>query len=284
MAKTASEIFKTFADKDVLVQIAEERQIEITDSVKKNIVKHLTAYVISNGLRKTLAIIPIKLLLPLAGGIEGEGIKTKAVIGKRIFEEMENIGHKTYLEKVDSKILDEILKKVMDVKVPSSSEEKINAFLSEVEIIGLDNFFSKYPTEKLKEFADLCGLVVNSDSREVFIQSLLNQSNYKPKKQKRKEQPSKNKPDIKKGVSVIDLVAHYNRDELAEFLKSEGFPTTGKKRDLAVRIVAHFEGKIKKTDKKRKASDSPSKKSPPSKKARKSSTSTSEKKQQGKKN
>jgi len=186
MAKTPAEIFKTFADKDVLVRIAEERNIETTDSVKKNIVKHLTAYVISNGLSRTLnTIIPLKYLQILAQPLPAEIKplpKKKAILSKRIFEEMENVGHRKYLEKVNSKALDDINEHVLDLNV-GSSDDSIDAFLKEIEEIGLEYFFSSYSAEQLKEYADLCGLVVTSDSKDVLINSLLTQANYnKPKK------------------------------------------------------------------------------------------------------
>jgi len=211
--------------------------------------------------------------------------RRKAILTKRIFEEMENVGHRKYLEKVNSQTLDDINEHVLELDVGSSGDN-IVAFLLESEVIGLEYFFSSYSTEKLKEYADLCGLVVTSDSTVVLINSLITLSNYnKPKKTaKSKEKPRKTKPDLKKGVTAVDLVAHFNRDELVDFLKSKSISVAGNKRDLAQQIVAHLEGKPipEKKTKKRKASKSP-KKSTPTKRARTSSTSKSEKSEKSEK-
>jgi len=141
-------------------------------------------------------IIPLKYLQILAQPLPAEIKplpKKKAILSKRIFEEMENVGHRKYLEKVNSKALDDINEQVLDLNV-GSSDDSIDAFLKEIEEIGLEYFFSSYSAEQLKEYADLCGLVVTSDSKDVLINSLLTQANYnKPKK---RQNPRKNQAKL----------------------------------------------------------------------------------------
>jgi len=53
---------------------------------------------------------------------------------------MENVGHRKYLEKVNSQTLDDINEHVLELDVGSSGDN-IVAFLLESEVIGLEYFF-----------------------------------------------------------------------------------------------------------------------------------------------
>jgi len=272
-------VYQYTHNSQVLVKIAEDRNIEVTESVKKNIVKHLSSHVLSTGITKALSCTPNYILKKLEAHVPDDSKKKSSVknaIVKRTFEEMEKVGPKKFLDKVDDATMKALLTR-LDVDTDGVKDYS-DAFIKVAEEFGLDNFFSSFAVEQLKDFADECDLIVDSDSREILIESLVTQTNYKaPKKDKKKiPKPSKIKPPIKLGITNVDLIAHYNKDELVDFLKEKRVTSGGNKKELAKRIIGFLDGKVKPENKKRKASSSPSK-SPPAKKARKTSVGKSDK-------
>jgi len=275
MAKTPAEIFKAFDDKELLVAIAITKNLEVTDSFRKNIVKHLAKYVTSIGLKKILSLITYDDLKALAADIPTVESKTKhgkASLAKRICEHMESVGVSKFLESRDAALMDKILER-LEAEVDNG--KRTEAFLAEADLVGLEYLFSSFPTDQLKTFVESCDLKVNSDSREILIQSLVDQKNHKAKPRKKKSlpKPSKHKPDVKKGISKVDLNHHYSREELSEWLKENELPVSGTKKEIIQRILDHFAGK-KIVSRKRKAAAPAGgkKRSPVAKKARKTST------------
>jgi len=270
MAKTPADVFKAFDDKELLVAIANTKILEVTDTFRKNIVKNLAKYVTSIGLQKVLYLIPYDDLKAFAAGVPGIEDKVKpakAAIIKRLHEHMENVGASKFLDSIDADLMDKILER-LETEVEGG--KRTEAFLAEADVVGLDYLFSSFPTEQLKAFVESCDLKVNSESREILIQSLINQTSHKAKAKKKKvPKPSKNKPDLKKGIAKVDLQYHFSRDELSEWCKDNGLPISGSKKEIMQRILDHFEGKVPVT-KKRKAAGG-KKGSPAKKKARTSS-------------
>jgi len=180
------------------------------------------------------------------------------VLAKRIAEAIEK--DPGYIQERDPTVLDKIVK-TLDMDAPHKKEvgKKI---LEEADSYGLENYFSSFPIERLQEFAEDCGLDVRSQSRDILIDCLTSQEDYKVKKKKTKtEKPSKKKPDIKNGISKVDLVHHYYRDELLEYCKEHGLNTTGNKKEFIQRIIAHVEGKPQPPVKGKKKSKKKAKKS-----------------------
>jgi len=269
MAKTPAEVFKAFDDKELLVAIANTKLLEVTDSFRKNIVKNLAKYVTSVGQEKVLSLIPYDDLKAFAAGVPGNEDKAKpakAFIIKRVHEHMENVGASKFVDSRDADLMDKILDR-LDAEVEGG--KRTEAFLAEADLVGLEYLFSSFPTDQLKSFVESCDLKVNSDSREILTQCLINQTSHKSKAKKKKvPKPSKNKPDLKKGIAKIDLQHHFSRDELSEWCKETSLPISGSKKDIIQRILDHFEGKP--VTKKRKAAGG-KKGSPAKKKARTSS-------------
>jgi len=188
MAKTPADVFKAFDDKELLVAIANTKILEVTDTFRKNIVKNLAKYVTSIGLQKVLYLIPYDDLKAFAAGVPGIEDKVKpakAAIIKRLHEHMENVGASKFLDSIDADLMDKILER-LETEVEGG--KRTEAFLAEADVVGLDYLFSSFPTEQLKAFVESCDLKVNSESREILIQSLINQTSHKAKA-KKKESP-----------------------------------------------------------------------------------------------
>jgi hypothetical protein len=204
--------------------------------------------------------------------------KTKGVLVKRIAEAIEK-DPENYIQARDSKVLDSIVK-TLDMEKPPKKEvgKKI---LEEADHFGLENYFSSFSVDKLQEFAEDCGLEVQSSSNNQLIDCLCEQTDFKVKKKKKSQtvKPSKKKPDIKNGISKMDLNHYYYRNDLYDYCKEHGLNTTGNKKEFIQRILAHVEGrpqppvKGKKKSKKKKNS----KKSEESSKSDKSDSDSEEK-------
>jgi len=209
----------------------------------------------------------------------------KRVLEKRVKEYCDEIGQETFLNSLPSAIKKEIIQ-TLDLEV-DEPKGYTAAILEEAESIGQEYFFSTFSTEKLAKFALSCGLDVDSLSQNVLVECLMNLQSYKAPKKKPAPKPSKKKPEkISKGITKIDLNAHFNKDELVDYCKANKLPVTGNKRDLIAKILAHLEGREiplpKGSKKRRKKSDSEKKtkrdretssaESSPKKKKRASST------------
>jgi len=277
-------VFKAFKTKSLLQEIAKEKKVEIgeTDS-KSKIVKILAEDVHEIGLRRLLQILKLKELIGLALGIDwGEDKKpprTKGILVKRIAEAVEK-DPENYIQDRDSKILDSIVKTLEFESTPKKEIGK--RILDEADNIGLENYFSSFSIERLQEFAEDCGLDVRSQSLEVLLDCIISQEDYKVKKKSKPKvvKPSKKKPDIKNGITKLDLNHYYYRDELFDYCKEHGLNTTGNKKEFIARVVAYVEGKpqppVKGKKKSKKKKNSKKSKSEESKSEDKSSKSDSE--------
>jgi hypothetical protein len=212
----------------------------------------------------------------------------KRVLEKRIKEYCDEVGRENFFDSVPTAIKQEIAK-TLDLEVDNPKDYTRTIF-EEAEAIGQEYFFSAFSTEKLAKFALSCGLDVDSLSQNILVDCLMTQQSYKAPKKKPAPKPSKKKPEkIAKGISKIDLSAHYNKEELVDFCKEHELPLVGNKRDLIARILAHLDGrelptkgKKKRRSKKSKrnrsssAESSPKKKKIPAKEKKSSSSSESE--------
>jgi len=109
--------------------------------------------------------------------------------------------------------------------------------------MGVEHVLSSLTPDKLFEFATACGLKVESHSVDVLIDHILFLEDYKPKKDKKKDdEPSKKKPAMDKNISKVDLNAHYLRTDLVKYLDDHDLLNVGNKTTLASRVYAHLQG------------------------------------------
>jgi len=115
--------------------------------------------------------------------------------------------------------------------------------------MGLENFFSSFPTTKIKEFVKYCGLKVDTESLDFLLQALKDQESVKSHYEASPgEIPSKVKPVIDENITVVDLHNHYFREDLSEFCKVNKLTASGSKKELVERIRRFFDGKLEKRD------------------------------------
>jgi len=171
---------------------------------------------------------------------------------KKIFTAMQEAGPAKFLEKLDSTFLNSLFDD-LGLDKPAGSKKMADALLQYADSIGVEHALSSLSVAQLRTIADSLKLSVDSNSVQVFMDCIISGESHK-KDKKKAVQPSAKKPDIKKGVTKADLQQHYYRGELAEFCKTSGLGSSGNKKELINRIVAHLEGKdTKKETKKRKA-------------------------------
>jgi len=113
----------------------------------------------------------------------------------------------------------------------------------EVEAFYLKNFLKNIPAHFLRT---ICTSVKiwhgDCTSSNILADCLINGKNYKPSKSYHVSQPSlKKKPkSIKDGISKPDLIYWFTLIELKEFCDEKGLRNSGKKSELAERILNFF--------------------------------------------
>jgi len=267
MAKTAQDIISSIKDREFLEFIAHKRHLDPEGKNKKNLEKEIKEDVFNGGMYKLLEILHYKTLQGFGVDMQDEDDERKKVtritLIKRTFAAMKD-DPKGFFEKLDSKFLGSVLDE-LDAEKPSSVKKYAEALVAEAEAIGVENLLCSLTVPQLQSIAESHKLVVESNSQNILIDSIMKGENYKKQKPK-KQKPSVKKPDIKKGISKIDLNQFY-RQELVDYCSENDLVVSGTKRALIIRILEHLDGSSKTSpSKKRKASES-SKKSP-SKKAK----------------
>jgi len=194
-------------------------------------------------------LIKIKTLKMIASDFDwGENKKApsqKGTIANKIFDEMEP-NPKKFLEKQPTATLKQILKD-LDIDLPDNKKEYVPLIVEEIESVGLQNLFSSFTIEKLKEFADDLKVRADSSSQKVLIECIISLEDYEaPPTSSKSKKPSEKKPPIDKNITKTDLAHHYYREDLIEYCKDKELTHTGTKKELIDRIYAFVSGKDKK--------------------------------------
>jgi len=203
----------------------------------------------------------------------------RSVIRKQIAQKIQEETPQKFIENLDTRVQEQVLNLLVEDK-PNKSKY-VETIVEQIDSMGLENALSSLSLEELQLLAKAHKLKVQSaTSINSYIEALLTGEDQKKQKSKEKKvgEPSKKKPDIKKGISKVDLRQHYYREELVNYCKENNLPSTGHVTTIINRIVDHLEGKpvkTKTTGKKRKASAST--KDKPAKKAKTGKTQKSEK-------
>jgi len=265
-----TEVFSNIKAKDLLIQIAKKRNIDVEEH-KKNLGKAIADDAFATGIKKLVELMPVALL-------ENVGVETKnedgkklarSVIRKQIAQKIQEETPQKFIENLDTNVQAKLLDLLVEDK-PSKSKY-VETIVEQIDSMGLENALSSLSLEELQLLAKAHKLKVHSaTSINSYIEALLTGEDQKKQKSKEKkvDAPSKKKPDIKKGISKVDLRQHYYREELVTYCRENNLPATGHVTEIINRIVDHLEGKpvkAKATGKKRKAAGSKEK---PAKKAR----------------
>jgi len=240
-----SKVLKNF-DMTQLEYMAELRNIDTAEKTKKQLVADLSAHVSSLGLSVMLRILKVKKLREMAWICEWNDPKqplNKMTIEKKIQETMEEMGPREFIQKLDNLLKRDILD-ALEVEIPSSRKEYTDTILQTTDEMGMEKFFSSFPTTKIKELVKHCGLKVDSDCLDTLLKALIDQESIKaPYEPPEGEQPSKTKPGIDENISVVDLFHYFFREDLVEFCKKQGLTNNGSKKELVERIRRFFDKK-----------------------------------------
>jgi len=221
--------------------------------LKKNLPKHLAADVSKVGIKRLLKSLKVDALKALASKLEEEKQNTRAknVLVKRIYDALAD-NPKAYFESLDAKHLKPTCEN-LDISGGNKAKQ-IEQILQVADEFGLDHCFSSFPVSVLQAFTSSCGLTVQTSSVEILVDCLIKQTNFKKKKKEKKElKVSDKQPNIKKGISKIDLHHWYYRNELGDWCKENGLKNTGNKKELVDRILEYLDDPAKAKEKAEKA-------------------------------
>jgi len=275
-----SEVFSNIKSKDLLLQIAARRNIDVEEHAK-NLGKAIADDAFNTGIKKFVELLP-------AASLDDFGVETKnsdgqklhrAAVRKRIMQKMQEDTPQKFLDDLKSSVVGDLFAALGEDK-PSTSKKYTEELIKIIDSIGLENALSALNLSELSALCKVHKLKVSSTSANAHIEALLTgHDQKKAERPKEKEKPSAKKPEIKKGVTRIDLQHHFYREELTTYCKDNKLPYNGNKSQLIRVILDHLDGKTVAT-KKRKAPASGKKEKP----AKKAKTSKSEEKSSEKKN
>jgi len=251
MPKTPHQIFSVF-NLEHLQYMAESRNIDTTEKVKKQLVQDLANHVNSLGLSVVLRILKVKDLKILSNVCKIEDDKLgKATLAKKIQEVMEEEGPDKLLLKASHGKIDLLgnILKAMEIPVlptsPDTREDKVETILRVADEMGLENFLSSFPTTKIKEFVKHCGLKVDSDSLDNLLRALIEQESVKQYFPGTKEETlSKTRPQIGPTITAAELFNYYFREDLVKWCGENELTSHGSKKELVERIRRKFDDKL----------------------------------------
>jgi len=160
-----------------------------------------------------------------------------------------------------------------------SHEDFVEGIMQNVYTFGLQNLFSAFTITELKLFCVDCELTVRSSSKEVILDCLIEQKDFRKIKKKTVNRTKlTKKPKIKKGVKAIDLTSWFIRTELDDYCRSKGIKLGGSKKEVVERIILFLDGDrgVKVVSQRKKDSDEKSEKSEKSTKKTRQSASKKE--------
>jgi len=265
-----SEVFSNIKSKDLLLHIAAKRNIDAEEHAK-NLGKAIADDAFNTGVKKFVDLLPVKSL-------EDFGVETKnadgnrlprAMVRKRIVQKIQDETPQKFFDGVDSKVLGGVFDELGFDK-PSNSKKYSEELMKIIDTVGLENALSTLSISELKGLCKTHKLKVDSEtSPNAHIEALTTGKDQKKeaaKAKKETEKPSAKKPEIKKGVSRIDLQQHFYREELTTYCKDNKLPHNGTKSQLIRVILDHLEGKT--VASKKRPAPSGGKKEKPAKKAK----------------
>jgi len=124
-----------------------------------------------------------------------------------------------------------------------SHEDFVEGIMQNIYTFGLQNLFSAFTVTELKLFCVDCQLTVRSSSKEVLLDCLIEQKDFrKAKKKTQLKTKLTEKPKIKKGLKPIDLKSWFLRTELEEYCKLKEIKIGGTKKEIVDRIILYLDG------------------------------------------
>jgi len=284
----SEESLNSLAEK-VNVHVRSKKRSKSVD--KENLTEALINNVIKEGTTKLLSVIKVMELKKLVDNKDfkledkwtpplpkspkkgekekvkkGKPYPSKSIMIQLLTDFIEAKGWKDFLELYNREDLLAVTQDIDDLSDYDDDElkniskkELVKAILTNVNAFGLNHHLHLLSIEELRAVCVSMELDVESASKEVLVESIIDRKDFK-KSKKKVLAPSSKKPDIKKGITKVDLKNWYNRDEIEKWLKEKkeedeslkDLKISGKKNALIDRMLKILEGDIEGATKKKK--------------------------------
>jgi len=170
---------------------------------------------------------------------------SKSQLHKRLYQAVGRNGLGTIIEKMKK---EHVLLFIEYLEVePATSGKLVKQLEKEIRTAGLEVFLSKFGVETLQNICDDLKILADTSSPSALISAIIH-GKLPPKKVVQRVVPkiTKTKPVLKKGVTVDNILQHYYKEELDAFCRENHLAVSGRKRELAKRIVQFVNGETEK--------------------------------------
>ena len=193
----------------------------------------------------------MKAALLVVEGTDDLGHDSKTKMAKSVKDHISKLGVDKFFEKLDTNVLD-LFCKAMEFEEEGGKDEKIDALCEEILISGLRKMFETMAKEFITDVAKQLKLAT-SGSRPKLVDRILAEGYPHLKEADKSDDKKKSKKakgdfsdapdvkDIKRGISFQDLYQYYTQ-QLQDWLKENGYKSSGTKKDLAKRIEGVLKG------------------------------------------
>jgi len=235
--------------KDDLLKIAKQEGIKFEAKVsKKRVLDAIVSEIEDAGMKSLTGQMKLVELAALTNPFKidhGTNNPTKVVLRKRFIEKMEEFGLDKFLSK--SSMTPELLSILItaaDEEPLSKDKDKLVSQASEIiNLVGFQSFFSRFDTPFLQHLLSEMDLKCDTSSKDKMIYALATQTNAKKQKTKHEEITfSKEKEEIKKGITYQDIYQHYRRDEILDWCRENELKVSGSKKELINRVLDFLDG------------------------------------------
>jgi len=160
---------------------------------------------------------------------EAKKYPSKGVMLRILEEFMKDKPLKNFLDIYSQKVLLACCESIDDLSNYSQSEKDnlhkkdlIKAILNNVNSFGMHHLFQNLTVVELGKICEDMGLVVESSSMDILIESIMEKKDHKRSKTKgHSQKPSSKKPTIDQGITKVDLNQWYTKDELEKWIKEK---------------------------------------------------------------
>jgi len=178
---------------------------------------------------------------------EDDNKNSKAVLQKKFKDRINEAGGiEDFLsDNADVKFLNTLCEALDEEPVSTSKDQLVKQVTQQVRALGAEGFWNSFDVNTLHKITTDLKLnqAKNTQSKRKLVESILTNSNpekNEPKKKKRKITYSKKKKPIEKGITYDDIFQHYYQSEVKEYCKANGLRTSGKKKELILRILDYL--------------------------------------------
>eukprot|EP01095_Lingulamoeba_sp_RSL-Kostka_P015299 TRINITY_DN698_c0_g1_i3.p1 TRINITY_DN698_c0_g1~~TRINITY_DN698_c0_g1_i3.p1 ORF type:complete len:455 (-),score=217.19 TRINITY_DN698_c0_g1_i3:22-1386(-) len=237
---------------ETLKEVAVERKTHEDETLekinKKALVKDLSHEVECFGIKKLTQMMKRNTLQDICDFHEidhkDNNPNNKAVLTKRVYEQMSAIGVKAWLSKckdedIITQLCDDMEIEYTEADSPKELKSMVEQYIFD---FGAQVFFNKLQLKTLRDCAgDMKLKNRNVNSKPRLCQAVITVSDVEVPKKKKAVKKTKKVP-IRRALDKNVLMQHYYASELKDWCAENGLKTSGNKKVLAERIAAYNNG------------------------------------------